>query len=70
MKYQQSPYAYVCYSPPQEGGPFSMPENCINLHPILSELTYIKMFSVSILTEYNYQRVMSGEALVTIGPLT
>ena len=47
-----------------------MPENCINLHPILTELTYIKMFSVSILTEYNYQRVMSGEAPVAIGPIT
>ena len=47
-----------------------MPENCINLHPILSELTYVKMFSVSILTEYNFQRVMNGEPPVAIGPLT
>ena len=70
IKSDKSPYAHVCYSPPQEGGPFSMPDNCISLHPILSELTYVKMFSVSILTEYNFQRVIRGELPVAIGPLT
>lgn len=55
---RRSPYTikHVTYSPPQEGGQFKLPDQCLNLFPIVSEFSYLKMVAVLILQELNHVR--------------
>lgn len=63
-------FAIACYSPPKEGGQFSLPHSLLatTKYPFLSEMTYLKMLTVLIMRSFNEQ--YSGRfGKVACGPL-
>ena len=65
----QSSFTHVEYSPPKDGGQFSMPEVCIERYPVLGEMSYLKMQSVYILIALNQFREDRGQSPVAVGPM-
>ena len=41
------------YSPPRDGGPFSMPEVCLSEYPVLGEIAYVRTITVQMLIALN-----------------
>ena len=62
-------FTHVEYSPPRDGGQFSMPDICIARYPVLGEMSYLKMQCVTILVALNKIRVANNEEPVAIGPI-
>ena len=69
-KKDKSRYGYVEYCPPREGGSFSMHVVCLSMYPVLSEFTYLQIFAVLILNQYNLTLVHEWGVPVAMGPLT
>lgn len=65
-----SGFTYVWYSPPHEGGRFSMPIKMMEECPILGEFSYVKMLAVKVIESYNCYRVNNQEAPISVGPVS
>ena len=60
---------HAVYSPPRDGGQFSMPDICILRYPVLAEMTYQKMMALQLMCAHNNFRLGSGMKAVAQGPL-
>ena len=60
---------HAVYSPPRDGGQFSMPDICILRYPVLAEMTYQKMMALQLMCAYNNFRLGSGMKPVAQGAL-
>ena len=60
---------HVDYSPPRDGGQFSMPDICIVRYPVLAEMTYQKTMTVQLMCAYNKFRLRLGMKAVAQGAL-
>ena len=58
---------HAVYSPPRDGGQFSMPDICILRYPVLAEMTYQKMMALQLMCAYSKFRVGSGMKAVAQG---
>ena len=57
------------YTPPQDGGQFNMPDECISRFPPIAEMIYLKALTICTLVEINEFFVGNGRSPVATGPL-